>query len=269
MPFYDSFSTSINQPTLSASESFGLAGAQGIIGLGNTMLQNYYNKKMAQYQNDYNLEMWNRQNEYNSPKETMNRLVEAGINPRAYQQLGQFANAGQPQPAAEMDKVAELSNFQSVVRQGLENQLLSEQIKQQRVETSNLRHIKDLNESKEHLNHYQLQRVLYQTFYDAIKNGVDPRGFNEQMAELYNRMSKAGGFDELNKFVSTGKRPTNPYLLALYLKNQLVQKGINLRDLEGSMKGKELDDYVKYGIRGTSDTTNMIRGIINLVKEIF
>lgn len=67
------------------------------------MMTREYNQSqmnLAKYQNQYNEEMWNKQNEYNSPEATMKRLVEAGINPRAYQQIGQFANAGSPLPAS-------------------------------------------------------------------------------------------------------------------------------------------------------------------------
>lgn len=69
---------------------------------------------LAKYQNQWNLEQWNRQNEYNSPKATIARLVEAGINPRAYNQLGQFANAGQAQGAASAEYTSPLSKFSNV-----------------------------------------------------------------------------------------------------------------------------------------------------------
>lgn len=70
----------------------------------NMLITQEYNnaqRQLAEYQNQYNTDMWNKHNAYNSPKETMQRLVDAGINPRAYQQIGQFANAGTPQPAAQ------------------------------------------------------------------------------------------------------------------------------------------------------------------------
>lgn len=76
--------------------------AQEMQNLANLQITREYNqaqKQLAQSQNEYNTEMWNKQNDYNSPKATMQRLVEAGINPRAYQQIGQFANAGAPTPA--------------------------------------------------------------------------------------------------------------------------------------------------------------------------
>lgn len=69
----------------------------------NLLITQEYNKaqkELAQSQNEYNTQLWHMQNEYNSPKATMQRLVEAGINPRAYQQIGQFANAGAPAPAS-------------------------------------------------------------------------------------------------------------------------------------------------------------------------
>lgn len=64
---------------------------------------NKANAELAQKQNDFNLMMWEKQNAYNSPAETMKRLTEAGINPRAYQQIGQFANAESPKPAERPD----------------------------------------------------------------------------------------------------------------------------------------------------------------------
>lgn len=107
----------------------------GLSLLGNSQ-QNDYNMELAKYQNDYNTKLWHMQNEYNSPKATMLRLTEAGINPRAYQQIGQFANAEAPQPAANMQKVSELSAFQSVVRQSLENDLLRNEVKKTQSESN-------------------------------------------------------------------------------------------------------------------------------------
>ena len=57
---------------------------------------NIANMELAKYQNQANVELWREQSEYNNPTNTMQRLVDAGINPRAYNQLGQFANAATP-----------------------------------------------------------------------------------------------------------------------------------------------------------------------------
>lgn len=72
---------------------------------------NRANAELAKQQNDFNVEMWNKQNEYNSPQATMQRLVDAGINPRAYQQIGQFANASQPHQAERPDYDSPMSKL--------------------------------------------------------------------------------------------------------------------------------------------------------------
>lgn len=60
---------------------------------GIAQYQNAWNEQMYERQKQDALTMWKIENEYNSPKETMKRMVQAGINPRA-QSLGNFANAG-------------------------------------------------------------------------------------------------------------------------------------------------------------------------------
>ena len=57
---------------------------------------NQANMELAKYQNEANVALWREQSDYNNPTNTMQRLVDAGINPRAYNQLGQFANAASP-----------------------------------------------------------------------------------------------------------------------------------------------------------------------------
>lgn len=66
--------------------------------------QNAWNEQMYERQKEDAIEFWNKQNEYNTPKATMARLVEAGLNPKG-SGLGQYANAGSinspsAQPAA-------------------------------------------------------------------------------------------------------------------------------------------------------------------------
>lgn len=115
--------------------------------LGNAQ-QNYYNREMAEYQNEWNLKMWHLQNEYNSPKATMQRLTDAGINPRAYQQIGTFANAEKPHQAAEMNKISEISAYQGVARQYLENKLLNQQIEKDKANTDYQRALETLTKRK-------------------------------------------------------------------------------------------------------------------------
>lgn len=118
------------------------------IGLLGNAQQNFYNREMAEYQNEWNLKMWHMQNEYNSPKAVMQRLTDAGINPRAYQQIGTFANAEKPHQAAEMSKISEISAFQGVARQYLENQLLKQQITKEGVNADYQRALKVLTQRR-------------------------------------------------------------------------------------------------------------------------
>lgn len=71
----------------------GFDGIFGAIGnVASTILQGQYNSRiagenyaysrdLAALQNQYNIDMWNLNNEYNSPKNQLQRLVEAGLNP--------------------------------------------------------------------------------------------------------------------------------------------------------------------------------------------
>lgn len=74
----------------------GLTAFNGVTGAISQNKQNKANKDLAKYQHDLNVDFWHQQNEYNNPTNTMQRLVDAGINPRAYNKVGEFANAGTP-----------------------------------------------------------------------------------------------------------------------------------------------------------------------------
>lgn len=119
---------------------------------------NKANAELVRTQNEYNLEMWNKQNEYNSPEATMQRLVEAGINPRAYQQIGQFANASQPHqaerpdyesPMGKLAKFAEKAQIDMAIRsQKLDSIRLSKDIALETAEK--IRAYRVLDETKRH-----------------------------------------------------------------------------------------------------------------------
>lgn len=94
----------------------------GVSNLIGNAQQNSYNRDLAEYQNQWNLEQWNRQNEYNSPKATMQRLLEAGINPRSTNGLQSYANASDGPQAAEYSKTAPLSAFSDIAKTALEFQ---------------------------------------------------------------------------------------------------------------------------------------------------
>ncbi len=101
---------------LGASSIFG-----GMIGSQSQSATNKANFKLAQYQNEFNRQLWYEQQEYNNPTNTMQRLTDAGINPRAYQQLGQFANASNP---PQMQRPEYESPFNSL--SGMFNSLIQE-----------------------------------------------------------------------------------------------------------------------------------------------
>lgn len=65
---------------------------------------NEWNWHNLEAQNNWNIEQWNRENEYNSPKQQVQRYLEAGINPlwaigNGDPGSAQHLESGQPQPA--------------------------------------------------------------------------------------------------------------------------------------------------------------------------
>lgn len=116
--------------------------ANGLFGIGQTFLNYWAQKKLAEQQNKMQLDWWNMQNEYNHPKQQIKRMVEAGLNPNlAYGNLAS-SNAGDvgTPSVAGIQFNNDLGN--SLV-QGLQNtmQLLSfaENIRTQRLQNEKLR----------------------------------------------------------------------------------------------------------------------------------
>lgn len=211
MSFFANLGAGLLTSVVDAGLGFIGADRQNKYNMQMAQYQNAYNRRMAEYQNDWNLSMWNRQNEYNSPKATVKRLVEAGINPRTTTNLGPFANAsGSPQaegyPSVAMQKVSELSAFQDVTRKGLENALLREELDKREAQTGNilsqtsLNHAsKSLQKAREHLaneqagtefskrSYYSAQTgymykkeflTLFQALVFAAENGINPDDFH-------------------------------------------------------------------------------------------
>lgn len=89
----------------------GLTAFNGVTGAISQNKQNKANKDLAKYQHDLNVDFWHQQNEYNNPTNTMQRLVDAGINPRAYNKVGEFANAGTPPSYERPDYKSPLGAF--------------------------------------------------------------------------------------------------------------------------------------------------------------
>lgn len=73
----------------------GLIGG-AISGIGQ-IFGNRSRKREAQRQRQFNIDMWNRQNAYNTPKNQMERLRKAGLNPALMYGQGNVGNADKVQ----------------------------------------------------------------------------------------------------------------------------------------------------------------------------
>lgn len=93
----------------------GASALNGIIGGIGQAQTNATSMELAKYQHDLNMQAWREQSEYNNPTNTMKRLTDAGINPRAYQQLGQFANASTPPQASVPHYESPLQKFSQAI----------------------------------------------------------------------------------------------------------------------------------------------------------
>lgn len=140
--------------TISALVGGGASLLNGIFGYKGQNDTNAASMQIAKYQNEYNTEMWNKQNEYNSPLATMQRLTDAGINPRAYQQIGQFANSATPQPAANVDyksPLGKLALFQQTANTAMQMASTQQSIKESKAREQLALSNADLNESRKGL----------------------------------------------------------------------------------------------------------------------
>lgn len=69
--------------------------ANGVIGLGQSLFNNWFANRNADKQYQRQLDFWNKQNAYNSPSAQRQRFQSAGINPNSV--TGQMATAGTAQ----------------------------------------------------------------------------------------------------------------------------------------------------------------------------
>lgn len=226
--------------------------------LGNAQ-QNFYNREMAEYQNEWNLKMWHMQNEYNSPKAVMQRLTDAGINPRAYQQIGTFANAEKPHVAAEMSKISEISAYQGLARQYLENKLLKQQVEKDKATTDYQRALRVLTDNKSISE--RDQRVI-----DGVKfalyladNGIADEGLTSGIrnALWHNSDGKDVPFADLvpvRKMISTFNDRYDAKMTSQELLNEL-------RKFESATKEERYRLLKEYGVDTESDS---IMGAIRL-----
>lgn len=98
-----------NQSTSGISPEVAALGAASINAIGGLAVNAAKNKKQWKYQQkamekqqEMNLEAWNMQNAYNTPQQQMERLLQAGLNPRLIYGSGSSApNLASPQQVAE------------------------------------------------------------------------------------------------------------------------------------------------------------------------
>lgn len=255
MGFFNKLVSYVNPASLVASGVDAVVGA-----LGNAQ-QNKYNMDIVKYQNEYNTQMWHMQNEYNSPKATMERLVEAGVNPRAYQQIGQFANASSPQPSATMQKVSELSAFQSVTRQALENDLLRKQLEEK---TSQINYREVLN----NLNNAKRRGSEHDTMLDALKavlfmadNGIE---FYNPFLQGQIWSTDGNGFEKhkaIQKMINTFNKRYDAKITSIELLN-------SLRSFEAKTKEERYNMLKDYGLDTEGDSVlGLVRWFIRMLTN--
>ena len=179
--------------------------AQRLQNEANLKIADDYNKAqkdLAKYQNEYNTMMWEKQNAYNSPEATIKRLTEAGINPRAYQQIGQFANAGSPLPAATPDhKIAQYVEPKMASLQlrsqklALRNQFTEQKIRAVELTSDYILKSKQLEEQRRHnfaLEGLSQQRVDESMRHNQAVEAVDNFNMMMQDHEFRLALAKAG-----------------------------------------------------------------------------
>lgn len=107
-------------------------------------LNNEAQMKMLQSQQAYNEQMWNKQNEYNLPKNQVQRLLAAGINPSAVFGSGSVSEAGSltapSMPSLQQAHVSpynpDLSGVGQAVNSYFQNQLVNAEKKRTNAETA-------------------------------------------------------------------------------------------------------------------------------------
>lgn len=101
-----------------------------------------WNEEMMEKQNQWNLEMWNKTNEYNDPKNQVERLRNAGLNPLYYGLDGSSANAMQSAQVLGYDRssVNGLANpIQAGIDTGMKKSLQDAQIENIEAQTTKIK----------------------------------------------------------------------------------------------------------------------------------
>lgn len=94
------FDFAIDPLLIGGALALGSSVASAIAAKRQQRRQNKLNKEMSKYQNTLSLEQWNRENEYNTPVAQMQRLKDAGVNPRIWWSNGTNTSASSPNLSA-------------------------------------------------------------------------------------------------------------------------------------------------------------------------
>lgn len=169
-------------------------------------------KELAEYQYSKNLEMWNRNNEYNTPKNQMQRLKDANLNPNLMYGQGTTGNTSGQLPqyqsyTPEYHKntvdipniLTSLNMYQDYKNKGVQHDNLSQQTK-------------------------LLQKEQDLKILSQLKTMADT---SKSIAEK----------NRINKLV-TGQQ-------------ELLERQIKSEKMRGNMLGKDWQNYSQYGIRPT------------------
>lgn len=219
--------------------------------------QNKMNAQIAQYQNEFNEEMWNKQNAYNSPDAVMQRLVKAGINPRAYQQIGQFANAEKPHAAVGYEyksPMAELARFSEMAALKLQKQQLNLERLKVATDTVNqgLQYKIAKDKTAESIRHHEAQEAI-----ENVALMLQDDKFRYELAKAgvrYNASTRQ--FD-----IPIGDIRLEARTKHEILKN-LTREGIKLETENDYLKAKKLLETVNTGSKAADTALKLLMKIL-------
>ena len=266
-----------NELTPSSGGSPGLFGAsalQSAVNLGLSFLNHHWQKQQlaqneqwaredAELAYNRSVEQWNRENAYNSPRATMQRYIDAGLNPSLIVgQLGSQNAIGLPSvPQAQSASgnsyfaPASAGDFLSSAMQAKQVELLQSQI--------------DLNKEKTSLTYQQANRIFKLTpkefeqinlYCDRLQQVIDTNAFQAQVNLLKYQFMHEGqeGSAEVHGRTSNGKWFT--YLqtdLTNQIRDIMVNEfGVQLAQSDPELAARKLLAQV-LGLEGEATKINL------------
>lgn len=211
-----------------------IAGGALLGNIWSTSSTNSANMQLAKYQNEWNLAQWHRENEYNSPKATMTRLVEAGLNPRTIEDVQGFANAANSPQAAEMKyQPYDLSGIKDIAQFAMSAQKL-----QSDIDTNNSIQDKNIAQANE------AQAKADEATSNAMKNVADIHGkradtlhkWANHQEHMYNNGIKVSRYDsKTDTYGQPRYQPVHDYTDQLVFQNKSNLQGATLSETQKSL----------------------------------